>query len=202
MTENTDIESKHAVNESMLDFFAEAGLLKRVRRSGWWTIGIKNGESVADHSFRCSLIAFCLAKQEGVDPYKSAMIALFNDIHEARINDLHKVSQRYVDLRKAEKQAFEEQVGSLPENLGDSINDLLQELWKDETKEAVIARDADILECMLQGKEYFDEGHLGAEAFFDDRNNLLKTETARSLARSLKVWNSRDWLKKLVRLER
>ena len=30
----------------MLDFIAEAGMLKRVRRSGWWLLGIKDAETV------------------------------------------------------------------------------------------------------------------------------------------------------------
>ena len=35
--------------KSVLDFISEAGLLKRVSRSGWSVVGIKDAESVADH---------------------------------------------------------------------------------------------------------------------------------------------------------
>ncbi|MBF0384955.1 MAG: HD domain-containing protein, partial [Candidatus Omnitrophica bacterium] len=42
---------------SAVNLFAEAGLLKRVKRSGWWVAGIKDPESVAEHSFRCAVIA-------------------------------------------------------------------------------------------------------------------------------------------------
>ena len=194
--------SKHASNKHLLDFFTELGLLKRVRRSGWWTIGIKDGESVADHSFRCAIIAYCIAQQENADPFRAAVIALFNDIHEARINDLHKVSQRYIELRKAEQRAAEEQLKDLPDDIGLGIYKLLKELWDDNSHEAVIARDADILECMLQGKEYYEQGHTQAEAFFDDKNNHLKTETAKSLGRSLLAWNSIEWCSRLVKIER
>src|SRR5947207_14918734 len=89
-----------------LNFFAEAGLLKRVKRSGWWVAGIENPESVAEHSFRCAIIGHYLAHAEGVDPYPVMTMTLFNDIHEARINDLHKMGHYYIEFRSAEKKAF------------------------------------------------------------------------------------------------
>ena len=54
-----------------LNFFAEAGLLKRVKRSGWWVAGIENPETVAEHCFRCAVIGYYIAHCEGVDPYQS-----------------------------------------------------------------------------------------------------------------------------------
>ena len=78
-------------HNSAINLFAEAGLLKKIKRSGWWVAGIKDPESVADHSFRCALIAYYMAHLEKVDPFKAMAMALFNDIHEARINDLHKM---------------------------------------------------------------------------------------------------------------
>ena len=89
-----------------LDFFAEAGLLKRVKRSGWWVAGIKDPESVADHCFRTAVIGHYMALVEGVDPYKVVTMCLFNDIHEARINDLHKMGHYYIDFKQAEKKVF------------------------------------------------------------------------------------------------
>src|SRR5450631_77169 len=81
-----------------LNFFAEAGLLKRVKRSGWWVAGIKDPETVAEHCFRCAVIGYYMALCEGVDPYKVVTQTLFNDIHEARINDLHKMGHHYIDF--------------------------------------------------------------------------------------------------------
>ena len=63
-----------------LNFFAEAGLLKKIKRSGWWVAGIKDPESVAEHCFRCALIGYYIAHLEGVDPYKVVLMTLFNDI--------------------------------------------------------------------------------------------------------------------------
>ena len=89
-----------------LNFFAEAGLLKRVKRSGWWVAGIENPETVAEHCFRCAVIGYFLAHCEGVDPFRVVTMTLFNDIHEARINDLHKMGHHYIDFHEAEIKAF------------------------------------------------------------------------------------------------
>lgn len=189
-------------DDRLLDFFAEIGQLKRVKRSGWWTVGITDGESVADHSFRCAVIAFCLAEKEGCDPYKAAVIGLLNDLHESRINDLHKVAHRYVNVREAEKRAHHDQVADLPQSLRAHIEQVIDELWSDKTREAIVARDADILECMLQGKEYYEQGYLQAKGFFKRSGSLLRTTTARKLARNLAAWSSSQWCEKLVLLER
>src|ERR1700691_2225577 len=96
-----------------LNFFAEAGLLKRVKRSGWWVAGIENPETVAEHCFRCAVIGYYIAHCEGVDPFRVVTMTLFNDIHEARINDLHKMGHYYIDFREAEKKAFDDQIAFL-----------------------------------------------------------------------------------------
>jgi len=83
--------------EQALDFFAEAGLLKRIKRTGWWVAGIDDPESVAEHSFRTAVIGYYLAYWEDVDPFKVVTMSLFNDIHEARINDLHKMGHYYIE---------------------------------------------------------------------------------------------------------
>src|SRR5271156_976721 len=93
-----------------LDFFAEAGLLKRVKRSGWWVAGIKDPETVAEHCFRCAVIGYYIAYCEGADPFKVVTQTLFNDIHEARINDLHKMGHHYIDFRHAEQKVFADQI--------------------------------------------------------------------------------------------
>ena len=102
-----------ADSKSGVNLFAEAGLLKNIKRSGWWVAGIKDPESVADHSFRCALIAYYMAHLEKVDPFKAMAMALFIVIHEARINDLHKMGQYYIDFKEAEKKVFKDQVANL-----------------------------------------------------------------------------------------
>jgi len=59
---------------------------------------------VSQHSFRIAILGYILAALEGADPQKAAVMCLFHDTQEARVNDLHKVAQRYIDLDKSESQ--------------------------------------------------------------------------------------------------
>ena len=185
-----------------LNLVAEAGILKSVRRSGWWMIGIKNGESVADHSFRTALLGYLLAKMEKVDPYPVVMMSLLNDLHEARINDLHKVGHRYIDFRSAERKVAKEQIAPLPSAVRKDLERWEDDLQRQGTPASHIARDADLLECMIQGKEYAEQGHPQAIEWMNRPRHLLKTRSAKKLAKQLKNWKSADWWQGLVTLAR
>ena len=188
--------------QASLDFFAEAGLLKRVKRSGWWVAGIENPESVADHCFRCAVIGFYMAHEEGADPYRVLAMTLFNDIHEARINDLHKMGHFYIDFKDAEKRVFKDQVAPLPPKVRGALTDIRHDYDKQQTHEALIARDADILECLVQAKEYQDNGYPVAEKFLRRAPGFLKTRTAQKLWKALRRWDSTVWWENVVKFER
>ncbi len=185
-----------------LDFFAEAGLLKRVKRSGWWVAGIENPETVAEHCFRCAVIAFYIGACEGVDPYKAAVMALFNDIHEARINDLHKMGHYYIDFREAEKKVFKDQIAALDAKIIREFECLRSEYDGQQSPESIVTRDADILECLLQAKEYVDNGYPMAQTFFKKAPGYLRTSTAKKWWAKALAWSSHDWWQDVVKFER
>ena len=185
-----------------LNFFAEAGLLKYIKRSGWWVAGIAEPESVADHSFRCAVIAYYLARLEGADAYRTVIMALFNDIHEARINDLHKMGHYYIDFKNAEKKVFAEQIRALDARVKGELANLRCEYDAQDSAESIIARDADILECLLQAKEYSDSGYAGARYFFRRAPRFLRSRSARLLWKHMKKWDSNRWWRSVVSFER
>ena len=185
-----------------LNFFAEAGLLKHVKRSGWWVAGIKEPESVAEHCFRCAVIGYYMAHLENVDPFKVLTMTLFNDIHEARINDLHKMGHFYIDFREAEKKVFEDQVQDTPTSLKEELTGFRREYDDQESAESLVARDADILECLVQAKEYLDRGHKVAEKFLKRAPDHLRTQTAKNLWKKLQTWDSHQWWEEVVKFDR
>ena len=189
-------------DKQILDFFAEAGTLKRIKRSGWGMTGSPHDESVAEHSFRCAVIGYVLARMEKVDPYKVLLMTLFNDIHEARIGDSHKVAHRYIDVRTAEKKAFRDQVNGLPEFFGKELSDMREEHDDQKTGESLVARDADILECLIQAKEFLDMGFKKAEKFFKKAPSHLVTKSARDLWKTVLTWDSGSWWEHLGTFER
>ena len=197
--------TKNAAKDSTLaalNFFAEAGLLKHVKRSGWWVAGIKDPESVAEHSFRCAIMGYYIAHMEKADSHKVMMMTLFNDIHEARINDLHKMGHYYIDFKQAEREVFDHQMEKLDTGVRSELKNNRRELERQQTKESIVARDADILECLLQAKEYYDWGHEGAKKFFEKAPQYLRTKSAQKIWKKIKNWHSARWWEDIVKFER
>ena len=170
------------------DFIFQAGNLKRTKRSGWLAIGIKDCESVAEHSFRAALIAYAIAKGEGLakERAKEAMLlALLHDIHEARIGDLHRLSKKYAKLD--EKKAMEESLGPMAKDANGFRGD--RELQ-------IIVKDADLLEMFFQAREYSDEGNRYAKEWLQPKK--LRTKSARAIYQKMAKRDSRAWLLEAV----
>ena len=183
--------------QELVHFLFEAGYLKNVDRSGWWLLGNKDPESVAEHSFRCTILGYILAKLEKVDTSKVVMMCLFHDLHEARTNDLHKVAQKYINLEEAGDKATQDQLEPLKDPIGKDIADALGELTNQESKESVVAKDADILECAMQAREYQVQGYDGAVDWLDRADDRLKCESSKKLLAILKQSDPNEWWKKL-----
>ncbi len=182
--------------EKILQWVVEAGLLKRVKRTGWWCSGIKDPESVAEHSHRMSLLAFYIAGEEGGDPYKAASLGLFHDLPEARIGDAHAVVKRYwKNISADEQRARDEQNATLPEGRGRiRIEELGREWVTGRTLEAQSARDADYLECAIQALEYFWQEKSVAREWVDSNVKRLQTRTGKRLGKALKqVFEKGKW---------
>jgi len=186
----------------ILNFITEAGMLKRVKRSGWWVLGIKDVETVAEHSFRCAVLGYIIARLEKVDPYKILLMTLFNDIQEARITDLHKMSQRYFKYQRAEEKAFAEQIEALPKNIKNELSSIHQDYIFQNSKASIIARDADILECLIQAKEYQEHGHRQAPKFMKKAPAFLKTKSAKMLWSHAKKSKLNTWWENLSEFKR
>src|SRR5437016_13173167 len=121
-------------------YLYEIGQLKRVKRSGWWMAGINDPESIAEHSFRTAILGYILGYLEGVDTMKTATMCLFHDTHEARINDLHRVAKRYINLGNSEEIALSEQAERLPQEIADTLLSLIHDYEERESLEARVAR--------------------------------------------------------------
>ena len=169
----------------------EAGQLKKNPRSGWLSIGIKNPESIADHSWRTSLVGFLLARMEKADEKRVIELCMLHDLHETRISDLNYVSARYVkkDLNRAVRDQLE---GVF---CAKEIESLTKELLACKTREAIVAKDADLLEMIAQAKDYIESGNIYAKDWIRTAKARLKTKSAKRLATELVTTSSNDfWL--------
>lgn len=169
------------------------GYLKQLKRSGWEMISIPHPESVAEHSFRTAILGYILASLEGADPLKTAAICLFHDTAEARIGDLHRVAKRYINVKEGEEVAFSEQVHRLPQDIATHVESLVREYEGRAIPEGELARDADLLECIVQAREYQVQGYVDAEDWITGCYASLKTKSAKSLADACLRVEPREW---------
>ncbi len=180
-----DLDYSNAVN-----YLFEMGELKRIRRSGWWNCKIKDPESVAEHSFRSSIIAFVLAKIEKLpNPEKIAFAALVHDAAESRLLDLHKLSAKYVKNKSEIEQRIQNEQSEL---LGFAINPSLDSPSK------LLVKDADLLEMAFSAKEYMDAGYKQAEILFIEAGKNLHFQSSKKLYAQLKRKSSSEWFENIV----
>lgn len=179
------------------NFLFEIGNLKRIKRSGWWLAQIKDPESVAEHSHRCSVVALIIAKMENLSDeecYRVSSAASVHDLHETRILDLNKVAAKYVEVTKEKTQEIErEQREKLPQE----IKEILEKLLDLSEKEKTILKDADYLECAIQAKEYLDIGYSDSQEWIDSVEKRLKTKSAKKILEEVKKGRSNKWFKDL-----
>ncbi|MBD3210078.1 HD domain-containing protein [Candidatus Micrarchaeota archaeon] len=187
--------------EEIARYIFEAGMLKRVARSGWWAEKIKHPESAADHSFRTAIVAFIIARMEGFDEDHARKIctaAVFHDMHETRLLDLNKITHRYIEAGKElELRVEKEQAEELPAGIKESVLQVL-ELSQEERQ---VLKDADYVECAFQAKEYLDTGHAGTANWIRNIKERVSTESAKKLVEQAEKQDSNSWWKGLKKLD-
>ncbi|WP_435209305.1 HD domain-containing protein [Micromonospora sp. bgisy143] len=162
-------------------FIFEAGVLKRAARTGWWFAGVKQPESIAEHSFRTALIGMMLAAMEGADPARVSMLCTLHDTQETRITDIPHIAKRYLTALP-NTVVTADQVAGCPPPVVDVIRAAVAEYEAGETLDAVVARDADKLECLVQAVEYRHQGIDNVQRWIDSSRAALKTASAQRLA--------------------
>lgn len=176
-------------------FLYEIGLLKRFRRTGWSTVGVPAPESIADHSFRVAVIASVIAAMEGADPQRAAFLALWHDSQETRTTDIPHLAKRYVRAVDHET-VTADQIAPLPAPVAQMISAAVSEFEGRETLESRCARDADKLECLLQAREYSEQGHRNVQDWIDTSLAGLTTVSAKQIAEEALTQGTLDWLSK------
>jgi len=155
-----------------------AGKLKTIKRQGWLDAGIprQHVESVADHSFRVACIAAFLAPSGPLDALKMVRMALVHDLAESVTGDLTPRS----GVSKKKKALMEEEA---VRRLG---SEELLSLWKEydagQTPESRLVREIDILERVVQSRDY-ERGHPDRDLadFRKGWKKLIRTPQLRAL---------------------
>ena len=138
---------------NLVEFLETAGRLKRTPRAGWVDVGIQQPESVADHTFRTSIVCMIYADMEGLDQLKLLRMALIHDLPEAITGDLTP-SKKTEEIKGREDAAINHILGLLPKKQREKYLIDWNEYREGKTKEAKAVRQLEKLEMALQAKEY------------------------------------------------
>lgn len=154
-------------------FLTELMRLKAVPRTGWLLRGVRDVESVADHSYGVAFIAMLLAdlaQARGMEPNveKVLRMALLHDLTEARTGDLPATIKRYVE--SSTLQAMDERIADdIFAGLG-AIGEEYLLLWREYEErislESRIVKAADKLDLLLQAQEYEKGGAGNLQEFW------------------------------------
>lgn len=151
-----------AGSSSPVQFFHYLQRLKIEKREGWRRFGISEGESIADHMYRMSMITMLAppSLSAKLDIPKCTRMALIHDMAEGLVGDLTPVD----GVPKLEKSRREEETiewissGLLGKVHGGHAGQDLKAIWREyedgETPESKFVHDVDKIELILQMVEY------------------------------------------------
>lgn len=159
-----------------------AGRLKGLKRTGWLDRGVppEHAESVADHSYRTTLLAWLAAAADpALDRDRVLTLALIHDLAEAIAGDpapyapdelppsVDREARRAffrvrhlrtpagaAAKRAAEHAAIADLLAPLPAELSTELHALWEEYESQASPEARFVKEADRLEAYLQSREY------------------------------------------------
>lgn len=175
--------------KAIADFLFEAGMLKKIPRSGYHFLGL-GGESVAEHSFIITLISFVMARMvPEADSGRIVSMCLVHDLPEARIGDINYVQKKYVSAD--ESKAVDHLCRNLP--FGNEIKGLIEEFNAGETMEAKLAKDADQIAFLLDLKSIGDVAGSHPEKWVKVVMERLKTDVGREIASAVLSSKWDDW---------
>jgi putative hydrolases of HD superfamily len=182
--------------KKLASYLYEAGTLRKIARAHRQNLLTDDlSDNIASHTFRVTLIAYFLAKLEKVDSGKVMLMGLIHDSEESRCGDQNWVHKRYVKV--FEEEIREGQFLGLPAEK--ELIAVGQEYQKRESKEAKIAKDADLLDQIMLIKEYAAMGNKEAESWLigNQQEKLIKGKEAKKLAKEIMKQKPSDWWNEL-----
>lgn len=125
--------------------------MKRNTRHSWLSDG--RHESVAEHSWRLTLMAYFLKDEfPGADIDKILKMCIFHDIGEAFTGDIPAFVKTAED-EKTEENTVDKFISTLPEEYRTELAALFDEMNRLETTEAKVYKALDKMETLIQHNE-------------------------------------------------
>jgi putative hydrolase of HD superfamily len=177
--------------KNFINFLFETRILKYLPRASLPYLKSPIQENVAEHSFYVTIIAWILAELEKANKDKIIKMALIHDLAEARGGERNLINKFYSQTLNEPRIIKEISKEHNLKNFG--IEKLFGEFFEEKTKEAKIAKDADVLGGMLLEKEVLDSGNQKAKRWLAVSLSRLKTKSGKDLGKLLIGTDSDAW---------
>ncbi|PDW00532.1 HD domain-containing protein [Candidatus Viridilinea mediisalina] len=162
----------HQAVEALTLLQGQIEMLKLLPRTGWLQRGLRDVESVAEHSFGVAALALVVGDlYPDLDRGRVLAMAIVHDMAEALIGDLPASASRLLGKAakyEAERRAMLELFGRLPR--GAEYVALWEEYSQAASKEARLVKALDRLEMLAQALAYERAGASGLTEFWEERN--------------------------------
>lgn len=175
-------------NQDLINLLTNATELKKLKRTGWIKKGVADPESVADHTWRMSLMIMLLAPQE-LNKSKLLEMCIVHDMGEINIGDVIWESGKEVIASKEVK--HEDEVSAMKTLFG-AIDtryvDLVEEFNAQQTPEAKFLKQIDKLEMAFQALEYQKAGYEASlfDEFWENAEKYLMGQSLEEIFVELK----------------
>lgn len=146
--------------DGILAFMLRADELKEVDRTGWTIAKVDKHENVGDHSYSTALLSYLVADSVGLDAERCAMMGLVHDINEILTTDIAtRYDKRLQTIapnlkRKMERLNELKLIRALGNSGKSQMRSLLDEYYKQQTKEAKLVKQLDKLDYIIQISHY------------------------------------------------
>jgi len=184
-------------SERITNFIFEIGTMRKLLRSHRQALLTDDlSDSISSHSYRVTMIGWMLAKEEGVDENKVIKMCLLHDIGEVRTGDHNYIHKKYV--KEFNDEVIQAQLGTLPNN---DLEKIALEYEERKSAEAIVAKDADLLDQIFLLREYAWQGNQEAQIWLKGKGDMnenvqyknLKTDSAREIAKKVYEVAPSDW---------
>lgn len=165
--------------ETLLSFFRLVGKLKTVKRTGWVYRNVSQPESVSDHMYRMSLMAMAVGGNDPLRRDRLVKMALVHDLAEAEVGDIapgdgvskaDKYAREEAEMRRVRDEVM------LGSKLGHELYDLWLEYDQGKTEDALLVKEIDKMEMIVQADEYELAQGKDLEEFFESTSGVFHSQ--------------------------